>query len=159
MAKVSEELKEKIVAQWQAGRTQGWLAKEHNLSKATINKFCKGVEQVNVDLVNAQVAIKTELAPQSEQKVNAVNELVDERTRHLIYFQNSAMRNQKLANEVLEREAQKSGDDALGMVALEAHARITGRNKETVLGKQPENAIQINNNQPPSAVSVEFLDA
>jgi hypothetical protein len=84
--------------------------------------------------VNAGVAYKTGLSQiEDPAKVNAIVNAVDERTKHLLLFQNSALKNQQKANELLDLT-----DD---MKDIESHARITKTNKETVLGKDPETVI------------------
>lgn len=72
-----------------------------------------------------------------ENVISILDEIADEKTKHLLYFQNSAIKNQQKANELLE------STDSLA--DLDAHSRITARNKETVLGKEP--ATQITNAQ------------
>jgi hypothetical protein len=47
------------------------------------------------------------------------------------------LRNQQLANQKLVAD--------LSLAELESHSRITARNKETVLGKSPDTAVQVNN--------------
>ena len=41
---------------------------------------------------------------------------------------------------------------------INQHSQITARNKETVLGKQPDTAIQINNGVESNNLTVEFID-
>ncbi len=146
MAKLTDDIRQKILAEWKVGKTQNRLAKDFNVSPATVNKLCKGIAQTNIDLVNTQTLIDTDLASKSEYEVNAIRTEVDFRTRHLIYFQNSAMRNQELADVLLNDRGGKTGEDGLSFIMLDAHSKTTLRNKETVLGKQPDTAIQINNN-------------
>lgn len=47
MAKLTDTLREKIISDFNIGKSQNWLAREYELSPATINKLCKGVEQKN----------------------------------------------------------------------------------------------------------------
>ena len=75
----------------------------------------------------------------SQIEVNSIERIVDERTRHLLYFQNAALRNQKIADEMLEM-SDKIAD-------VEAHSRITARNKETIFGKEPQTIINNTNAQ------------
>ncbi|MBR8461489.1 hypothetical protein KDE12_01305 [Campylobacter sp. faydin G-105] len=135
MAKITSKLREQILADYKAGLSQNKLAREYELSPASINKICKGVVQENAELVNKQVAINAELAEKSEAEVNAIHQLVAHRTKHLIYFQSRALANQKKADELLEYATDFSD--------IEAHSRVTARNKETVLGREP--MTQINN--------------
>ncbi|MBR8466191.1 hypothetical protein KDE13_07545 [Campylobacter sp. faydin G-140] len=67
--------------------------------------------------------------------MKAFDEIVKEQTKHLIYFQSRALINQKKADELLKTATEIS--------EVEVHSRITARNKETVLGKEP--MTQINN--------------
>ena len=131
------------------------LADKYDVSVGFVAKHTKDVEKDLVEIVNAGVAYKTGLASDNEQNNEhvhkAVSEVVDERTKHLIFFNNSALKNQQLANNRL-----KEKEHDIELSELEAHSRITARNKETVLGKMPDTAIQINNNLP--AIKVEFDD-
>ena len=139
MAKITEDLKQRILAQFHIGKSQNWLATEYEVSPATINKICKGLTPKYKEKVNTVSAIQSEVLQESEYFDKEVNK----RTQHLLLFQNSALRNQQKANEILDIT-----DD---IKDLEAHARLTKTNKETVLGKDPDmiinntNALQSNN--------------
>jgi hypothetical protein len=115
------------------------LAKKYNVSTGFIAKQTKELDQDLKNAVHGGVAYKQALASDNEHIVNAVNTVVDERVRHLMFFTNSALKNQQLANKLLKESA--------SLLDLDAHSRVTARNKETVLGKSPETAIQVNNNQ------------
>ena len=85
MARLSKEEAKKravlILADWKTGYySQNQLAKNYDVSPATINKICKNIEQSNQDLVNTQTAIHKELSNKSECEVNALHKAVDERT-------------------------------------------------------------------------------
>ena len=43
MAKLTDDLKDKILSDFHIGKSQNWLATNYNLSPATINKLCKGL--------------------------------------------------------------------------------------------------------------------
>ncbi len=81
MAKLTDDIKLKILADWKAGVSQNQLAKKYDVSPATINKLCKGIQQSNVHLVNSQVAVITELNGKSEYEVNSINEEVNNQVR------------------------------------------------------------------------------
>lgn len=53
MAKLNDDLKNKILADWKAGISQNQLAKRYDVSPATINKLCKGIEQSNIEQSNS----------------------------------------------------------------------------------------------------------
>ena len=143
MAKITEDLKQRILAQFHIGKSQNWLATEYEVSPATINKICKGLTPKYKEKVNITSAIKSEVLQESEYLSEYFDKEVNKRTQHLLLFQNSALRNQQKANEILDIT-----DD---IKDLEAHARLTKTNKETVLGKDPDmiinntNALQNNN--------------
>lgn len=135
-----------IQAEFRTGHyTVRKLAEKHKVSVGFISKHTKGMAKDLKEVVNAGVSYKYAISEDAvhdneqnnEHVRKAVTEVVDERTRHLVFFNNSALKNQQLANKRL------SGD--MGVQELESHSRITARNKETVLGKSPDTAIQINN--------------
>ena len=143
MARLTGETRNKILDDFHLGKSQNWLANEYEVSPATINKLCKGLIPKYKDKVNTVSAIKSEILQESEYLVNTFDKEVNTRVQHLLLFQNSALKNQKKANELLELT-----DD---MKDIESHARITKTNKETVLGKEIDtiinntNATQVNN--------------
>lgn len=102
--------------------------------KAKREKWEKGR---NADYIAAKTIIAEKKGKERENIISVLDEIADEKTKHLLYFQNSAIKNQQKANELLE------STDSLA--DLDAHSRITARNKETVLGKEP--AAQITNAQ------------
>ena len=102
--------------------------------KAKREKWEKGK---NADYIAAKTTIAEKKGKERENIISVLDAIADEKTKHLLYFQNSAIKNQQKANELLE------STDSLA--DLDAHSRITARNKETVLGKEP--ATQITNAQ------------
>jgi len=134
----SKETKATAIAHWKSGRSQRWIADTLDVSPASINSWVKGIAQDNAEIVNTQVAVKEKLSLLSEQELNAVTEHVDERTKHIQFFTNATLKNVSLmakkltvATTILEhRQAQATLKDA----------------KDVVLGKDPDTAIQINNN-------------
>ena len=116
------------------GKSIRELAKIYNVSPAAIQKYKNALSEQSIQIVNAGVAYKMGLSEiDNVQKVNAIVNAVDERTKHLILFQNSALKNQAKANELLELTED--------MKDIESHSRLTKTNKETVLGKDPETVI------------------
>ena len=66
MAKLTDDLKDKILSDFHIGKSQNWLATNYNLSPATINKLCKGLAPKYKEKVNTIVSIKSELSNESE---------------------------------------------------------------------------------------------
>jgi hypothetical protein len=141
MAKANyDHLIPKIQAEWRTGEySQRDLAKKHSVSTGFVAKWTKGIDQDAKSAVSGGVIYKQALASDNEHLVSAVSAAVDEKVRHLTFFNTSALKNQQIANKKLSED--------LSLQDLESHSRITARNKETVLGKSPETAIQVNNNQ------------
>ena len=134
MARLTEQDKELILADFHTGYfTVRELAEKYNTSHTTINKLTKGVEPKHKDKVDKLISIKSDLATESLQEVYSVDNVVKDRTKHLVFFQNAAIRGQQKANDLLEEVAE--------MKDLLAYANLTKTNKETVLGKDPETVI------------------
>jgi len=138
MARLNDEQRAKIMADFHAGKSQNELAKRYEVSPATINKLCKGVEPKNVEKVNTLTRINTELAEQSEYEVNAIHSEVEERTRHVMFFNSAAVKN---VSEAMKK-------DCTSQFEYRARAETILKGRETVLGKTPDTAIQINNAPP-----------
>lgn len=147
MARLTDEIRAKIIDDFHLGKSQNWLAINYEVSPATINKLCKGLIPKYKDKVNTVSAIKSEILKESEYLVNAFDKEVNTRTQHLLLFQGSALKNQQKANEILEI----TND----IKDLESHARITKLNKETVLGKDPETVIN-NTNAVQNNLAIEW---
>ena len=149
MARLTEASKKRLVADLETGAySVRELAKKYQVSNATIQKYKADMENQSEQIVNAGILYKTGLASIKEpEKVNAIVNAVDEKTQQLIYFQNSAMLNQEAINTGLEEVIKEAKKNPLEYIAnmpfLEAHSRSTQRNKETVLGKDPQ---VVNNN-------------
>ena len=133
MARLTDETRAKILDEFHLGKSQNQLALEYEVSPATINKLCKGLIPKYKDKVNAVSAIKSEVLQESKFLSECFDKEVNTRTQYLLLFQNSALKNQTKANELLELTED--------MKDIESHSRLTKTNKETVLGKDPETVI------------------
>ena len=140
MTKITDETQELILAEHKTGKfSQRELAKRYKLGLGTINKICKGVEQNLKDTIAKGTQYNTELATLSEVERATVKDVVSDNVKALMFFSNSAIKNQNLADKILA-ESKNLND-------LETHSRITARNKETVLGKEPQTVINNSNAQ------------
>ena len=136
MARLTDDQRELILADFHTGQyTIRQLASMHKIGKTTISNITKGIKPKHKDKVDTIVAVKTELYEESGHEVDAVNREIEERTKHLVLFQTSAARNQVAANKVLKKIEDKEKAEEKDLYSLDAHSRITQRNKETVLGK------------------------
>jgi len=138
MARLTNEDREKILADFHTGQfSKNELAKKYKTSHTTINKLTKGIEPKNKTIVSTQIAHRTALSEQSFKEVSAVETIVDEKTKHLVFFQNSALKNQELANKQISDESE--------LYDLKIHADLTNKNKQSVLGKDADTQVNINN--------------
>ena len=156
MPRLTDEQREQILADWSTGHySQNQLAKNYNVSPSVINKMCKGVEQHNKDLVNTKTTVETQMHAKSEYEVNSIHKAVEERTRLLKLFTDSAEWNQKEANKAAkEVVATEKPKDKL--YALQTHANITSKNRDTTLGKEPAVKIDNTNAQQNNTLTLEY---
>jgi DNA-binding XRE family transcriptional regulator len=87
MAKITDDLRDKIISDYNIGKSQNSIAEKYNLSPATINKICKGLTPKYKEKVNTVVAIESELSHESEYQSECfykeVNDLL--RNKRLIF--------------------------------------------------------------------------
>ena len=130
------------------GLSYSELVEKYGMSKGSISKRAKDEcwrQGKNEHLIQKKVSVIKELK-ETEQQIEQLEPVVQKSIEHEValrlarenLFIDSALRNQKKANEML--------DMAVELSEINQHSQITARNKETVLGKQPDTAIQVNNN-------------
>jgi len=137
-----------IIADWRTGEySQQDLADKHKVSKGKVNQLCKGMPQDMTAIVTAGVQYRQGLAEQDDRIVTAVTEVVDERTKHLQFFTNASLKNVSVMMKKIGAESSISEHRQAQTALKDA--------KETVLGKTPDTAIQINNEPR----RIEFVNA
>lgn len=147
---LNPELSATIVAQWRTGEySQQDLADKHEVSKGVVNKLCKGVDQDTAAIVTAGVQYRQALAEHDDRNVTAVTMVVDERTKHIQFFNSAALRNVQAAVKKITAETSQMEHRMLADTIL--------KGRETVLGKTPDTAIQnvINNVAPDRITRIE----
>ena len=150
MARLTKDQWEDLIADYHTGQfSKNALAEKYEVSHTAVNKKLKNIDPKHRDKVSTLVSIKTDLMQESFKEVQAVETIVDERTKHLAFFQESALSNQKKANVLLE-SAEKLSE-------FRDHATITKTNKETVLGKEPETVINNANIQTNTNLEWELM--
>lgn len=78
MARLTDTKREDIINQFHLGLSQYQLAKDFEVSPATINKLVKGLVPKLKDKVNDAVALKSALVGESERLVNAFEDKVND---------------------------------------------------------------------------------
>jgi hypothetical protein len=106
MARLTEEDRENILADWHTGQySHNYLGKKYNCSHVTIGKLCKGIIPKHTSKVTAQIAINTALAGESVKEVTAINKAVEEKTRHLQFLHNLTLKNMATMAKKLDEDA------------------------------------------------------
>lgn len=118
MARLTDEDKEKILADWHTGQfSVRELGARHNIGKTTIAKLVQGIEPKHKDKVDALVSVRTALAQESGQEVDSVYRAVEEKTRHLQFLHNATLKNisvmAKKLNESATIKDHKDAQDAI----------------------------------------------
>jgi len=146
---------EEILADWDTGdysklhggtKTQSDLSYKHHCSIGRINKLVKGRTPQNLQIVNNLIYANQELANKNEFEVNAVNKVVDERTKHIQFFNDAAVLN---VRDSLAAPCESQND-------FRARAETIAKGREVVLGKTPDTAIQINSSGNTQIVSADM---
>lgn len=98
MARLTDEDRENILALFHTGEySNNDIAKKYNTSHTTINKITKNLTPKHKDKVSTLVSIKSELSKESFKEVQAVETLVEEKTKHLKLINDNAT---KLAQKI-----------------------------------------------------------
>ena len=139
----SVEKWERTRAYFESGQyTLSQISEKVGISKSKISERAKKEQWErgkNADYIEAKKTIAATKGNEKGMTVAILDEIADEKTKHLLYFQNAALRNQKKADEMLEMSDR--------IADVEAHSRITARNKETIFGKEPQTIINNTNAQ------------
>ena len=131
---------EKAKAYYEAGMTLSQIKDKTNIARNTISQRAKREQwehSKNSEYIEAKIKVESQKGTILEQSgsvaLNIADDIAFNKAKALTLFQNSALKNQAKANELLE-----STED---MKDIESHSRLTKTNKETVLGKDPETVI------------------
>jgi hypothetical protein len=95
-----------LIADHKTGQfSQRELARRYNISPAYVNKVVKNIPKEDEELVNAGIAYRTALAQRDEQSVNAIENIVNEKTKHLQFLHNATLKNISVMVKKLNEEA------------------------------------------------------
>jgi hypothetical protein len=127
----------KIVAKTGISKTQ--ISKRSNLES-----WEKGSEKER--LIQDAVRVSVAKGTLTEQALSIHNEIVDERTKHIQFFNSAAVKNVESAVGKINEETSQLEHKLLAETIL--------KGKEVVLGKNPDTAIQINNGNEGAGYSI-----
>jgi len=135
---ITEKMRQEIIDYWRVGKNCTWIGKQMKITRHTVAKIVQNQPQDLNLLVNGQIEINQFLAALTENQKNLVNDEVKQRSQFIDLFNNMAIRNAVTAT------AKIGTGTSIGEHRLLADTiRIS---RETVLGKGPDTAIQVNNN-------------
>lgn len=104
MARITDEVKEKILADFHTGKfSQRELAKKHSVSIGAVNNLTKGITPQNERLVEAQISLLSAQSEKSEVEMNAIlNTAKDEAYNRGLIF-NATHKLIKRATEMIDK--------------------------------------------------------
>ena len=146
---------EKAKAYYEAGMTLSQIKDKTNIARNTISQRAKREQwehSKNSEYIEAKIKVESQKGTILEQSgsvaLNIADDIAFNKAKALTLFQNSALKNQAKANELLELTED--------MKDIESHSRLTKTNKETVLGKDPETVINNANVQENKNLEIVF---
>lgn len=156
---------EKAKAYYEAGKSLAEIKERTGIDRSSISKKAK-IQQwkhgANLDIIEAEVKAVEKKSTLNSTQRKVIDEVVNEKLKHIELFQKSALNNQALANQSLkaihetlnsEKEPSKRAAKAmLVLPALETHGKITERNKNVVVGKEPD--VKVDNNVTVNAAQI-----
>ncbi len=144
---------EKAKAYYEAGMSLSQIKDKTNIARNTISQRAKKEQwehSKNSEYIEAKIKVETQKGTILERSgtvaLNIADDIAIDKAKHLLFFQNSAIKGQQKANEMLDFV-----DD---MKDLLAYANLTKTNKETVLGKDPETVINNANVQQSNETTI-----
>ena len=141
MAKPSVETWDKAKALFEAGKSFRDIDKILGIPFSTIKYRAdkEGWEQGKIEqLIIDKTKVSEDFAQLNSVQKEVVQKEVDDRLRHITFFNNATVKNLSVMMKKIDE------DTAIAEHRLAQQAIKDG--KETVLGKTPDTAIQINNN-------------
>jgi hypothetical protein len=144
MARLTPEMRAKLMADYHSGVNKNQLSKKYGISPPSVHKMCNGVKPRNVHTIDTLTRVANDLIHADRYELESINNIVaqraqDQRAKDIEFFRSASMLISKKAVDMVERTE-------LCMSDVERAQNIISRGKETVYGKQPEIALQVNNN-------------
>lgn len=162
---ISQEVWDKAKILFETGKLSlSEISERTGIDKSTISKKAKNQQWNNrehSDYIEAKEIIATKKSILNQQEINTLDDIAEQRTKHLIYFNNSVIKNQELNNKRLEVLDKMSKEDEYILIdkdstkIIDYHALTTAKNKDTLLGKDPETVINNANIQQEVIIEIE----
>ena len=149
----SKELWEKARGYYEAGLSLAKIKDKTGIDRSAISKKAKSQQWQqgkNADYIEAKEIIAIKKSTENQQSLICADEVADERTKHIMLFNNATLRNQSLINKVqdqIEEDIKDQPTMAAGYINhINTASQVTARNRESILGKNPETQVNIQNN-------------
>lgn len=157
----SEEEWMRVKAYYEAGFTVASIVERPDIkikSPVSIYKRSKKdgwIKGSTKELIEKECYLKPELKKvqdlkyqKSRQEVEIINDLVAERLTAIQFLDNAALENTRQAMTA----------DCNSQFEFKARADTISKSKETIVGKSPDNLVQVNNNAEPHKIVFEVID-
>ena len=129
-------IKDAILTDWRIGQTSiRQIADKYEVSRGVVGNICKGIDRDLAPIVDGGVQYRQALQAHDGRIVDAVEKTVDTIVSRLEWLNEQALRNVKQA---MDAGCENQSD-------FRSRALTINAAKETLVGKTPETAIQINN--------------
>lgn len=93
MARLNDKQREDIVNAFHIGKSIYQIAKDFEVSTATVHKLVKDLTPKLKDELKAEIAIKSKVLGESESLVKAFNDEVNEKMRNKEFLNNATLKN------------------------------------------------------------------
>ncbi len=144
---IPQSIKDDVLTEWRLGQlSQQAIAEKYGVSKGVVNKICKDVPQDVAPIVTAGVQYRQALHAHDDRMVTAVEKTVDTISARLEWLNEQALKNVK----------QAMGAGCENQSDFRSRALTINAAKETLVGKTPDTAIQINNQNTAPITKVEW---
>ena len=142
-------VRDAILTDWRLGQMSiRQIAEKHDVSRGAVGNICKGVSQDVAPIVDAGIQYRRALQAHDGRIVDAVESHVDLVISRLEYLNRQAMQN---VQEAMDAGCENQSD-------FRSRALTINAAKETLVGKTPDTAIQINNANTAQVPNAATLD-
>lgn len=150
--KFTNEQWTKVREYYEAGLSLSEINAKIPVDKAAISRRAKQESWLKNNsekqqLILDAVRVKEAKSNLNQQALDVHNEIVEERTKHILFFNNAAIRN---VQEAMQTPCENQND-------FKSRAETINKGREVVLGKTPDTAIQINNKTDNKKVVFEVI--
>jgi hypothetical protein len=158
MARPTKYNWEKIRKDLECGQNHEYVHKKYDVAYDVINKHLKRnpleINQGAKSIIKGFDEVSQVISQVRDKRpdlVETATKIAIERNRHIDLFTKSILRNQAFADSKINDESNLND--------LDTHSRLTNRNKDGVLGKEPTNVINNTNAQQNIISEIRITDA